>query len=202
MAIPGVPNLLRNAPKAIGITLLGNLASAVWNFLFPGPTWGVFKVGTADPAIVVSSVVEQDISAESRASDYIIQSGSFTNYNKVQTPNIITIRMTRDGNEASRQEFLQWLDTNIAATSLFDVLSPEFRYPNVTLVGYRMSRSARSGAAMIVADCLFQAIRERPGIFSSTIIADPGNQPSTPTVRVYPAPPDKPLDVGGPIIWQ
>jgi len=202
MAIPGVPSLLRNAPKAIGITLLGNAASALWNYLFPGPTWGVFNVGTSDPAIVVSSVVEQDISAESRASDFIIQSGSFTNYNKVQTPNIITIRMTKDGNESSRQEFLQWLDFNIAATSLFDVLSPEFRYPNVTLIGYRMSRSARSGAAMIVADCLFQQIREKQVLFTSSTIADPGNQPSSPTVRVYPAPPDKPLEIGGPITWQ
>lgn len=202
MAIPGVPNLLKNAPKAIGITLLGNVASALWNYLFPGPTWGVFNVGTSDPAIIVSSVVEQDISAESRASDFIIQSGSFTNYNKVQTPNIITIRMTKDGNETSRQEFLQWLDLNIADTSLFDVLSPEFRYPNVTLIGYRMGRSARSGAAMIVADCLFQQIREKPVLFSSSTIADPGNQPSAPTVRVYPAPPDKPLDIGGPIAWQ
>lgn len=202
MALFGVPNLLRNAPKAIGLSLLGNAVSSIWNFLFPGPTWGVFNVGTSDPAIVVSSIVEQDISAESRASDFIIQSGSFTNYNKVQTPNIITIRMTKDGNESSRQEFLQWLNDNIAATTLFDVLSPEFRYPNVTLIGYRMGRSARSGAAMIVADCLFQQIREKQVIFSSTNIADPGNQPSPPTVRVYPAPPDKPLDIGGPISWQ
>lgn len=202
MALFGVPNLLKNAPKAIGLSLLGNAVTSLWNFLFPGPTWGVFNVGTSDPAIVVSSIVEQDISAESRASDFIIQSGSFTNYNKVQTPNIITIRMTKDGNESSRQEFLQWLNDNIAATTLFDVLSPEFRYPNVTLIGYRMGRSARSGAAMIVADCLFQQIREKQVIFSSTNIADPGNQPSPPTVRVYPAPPDKPLDIGGPISWQ
>lgn len=202
MAIFGIPNLLKSAPKAIGITLLGNLATGLWNFLFPGPTWGVFKVGTTEVAIQVSSVVEQDISAESRASDYIIQSGSFTNYNKVQTPNIITIRMTKDGNEASRQELLQWLEVNIADTSLFDVLAPEFRYANMTLVGYRMGRSASSGAAMIVVDCLFQQIRERPAKFSSTTVADPGNQPSTPTVRVYPAPPDKPIDVGGPITWQ
>ncbi|MNO44421.1 hypothetical protein D3C76_346640 [compost metagenome] len=202
MAIPGIPNLLRNAPKAIGITLLGNIASNLWNFLFPGPTWGVFNVGTTTPAIEVSSVVTQDLSAESQVSDYIIQSGSFTSYNKVRLPNIVAITLTKDGNEISRQEMLQWLDINYAATTVFDILSPEFRYPNMTLVAYRLSRSARSGAAMIYADCLFQEVRERPVAFSSTTIADPGNQPTSPTVRVYPAPPDKPLDVGGPIAWQ
>lgn len=202
MAIPGIPNLLKNAPKAIGITLLGNLASKLWDLLFPGPTWGVFKVGTTDVAIEVSSIAEQDISAESRASDYIIQSGSFTNYNKVQMPNIATIRMTKDGNESSRLQLLYWLDQNIAQTSLFDILSPEFRYSNMTLVGYRMSRSAKSGAAIIIADCLFQQVREKQVTFSSGTIAAPENQPTSPTVRVYAIPPDKPLEVGGPVSWR
>lgn len=202
MSIPGVPNLLKNAPKAIGITLLGNLVNQVWDFLFPAPTWGVFNVGTTDIAIAVSAIIEQDVSAEARVSDYIIQSGSFTSYNKVRNPDIITIRMTKDGGDVSRQELLAWLDKNTTDTSLFDILSPEWRYPNVTLVAYRLSRSARSGAAMIVADCLFQQVREKPVVFTSTTIPDPENQPETPAVRVYPAPPDKPITVGGPVSWQ
>lgn len=199
-SIPGVPNLLKNAPKAIGLTLLGNAASALWNFLFPGPTWGVFDVGTTDRSVAVSSVSEIDISAESRVSDYPIQTGSFTTYNKVKLPNIVTIRMTKDGQEISRAELLSWLDLHVNAQTLFDVLTPEWRYPSMTLVGYRMNRSARSGAAMIIADCLFQQVRELPAAYSVATIEEPENQPSTPTARAYPAPPDKPLDVGGPIL--
>lgn len=201
-SFPGAPNLLKNAPKAIGLTLLGNGISKLWNYLFPGPTWGVFNVGTTDPAIEVSSVVEIDISAESRTSNYIIQSGSFTNYNKVQMPYITTIRMTKDGSETDRLQLQYWLDANVRDVTLFDVLTPEWRFPNMTLVGYRLSRSARSGAAMIIADCLFEEIRQKPAVYSSSSIEDPENQPQTPTARVYAAPPDKPLDVGGPVAWQ
>lgn len=200
MAIPGVPNLLKNAPKAIGITLLGNLATKLWDYLFPGPTWGVFKVGTTDVAIEVSSIIEQDVSAEARASDYIIQTGSFTNYNKVRQPDIITIRMTKDGGDVSRLQLLYWLNQHVTETSLFDILSPEWRYPNMTLVGYRLGRSARSGAAMIVADCLFQQIREKPAVFSITNIAEPENQPSTPTARVNPIA-GEPNSAGGDVAW-
>jgi hypothetical protein len=57
-SIPGVPNLLRNTPRAIVITLIGNAINSLWNFLFPGPQWGVFLPGSADPAVAVSSVVE------------------------------------------------------------------------------------------------------------------------------------------------
>lgn len=202
MAIPGIPSLLKNAPKAIGITLLGNLANKVWNFLFPGPTWGVFKVGTNDIAIEVSSVGELDAAAEALVSDYPIQTGSFTTYNKVRRPDIITIRLTKDGGDDNRLQLLNWLNQNMTDTSLYDILSPEWRYPSMTLIGYRLSRSARSGAAMIIADCLFQQVRENPPVYSSSTIADPENQSETPTARVYPAPPDKPIEVGGPTVWQ
>uniref|UniRef100_A0AAU6W2U9 Phage tail protein n=4 Tax=unclassified bacterial viruses TaxID=12333 RepID=A0AAU6W2U9_9VIRU len=169
----GVPNLLKTAKKAITLTLLGNGLSALKSFLFPGATWGVFDVGTANRAVDVSNVMEVDISAESHTSDYIIQSGSFTSYNKVQMPLITTIRMTKDGGEESRQLMLAWLEKNVSDTSLFDVLTPEYRYASMTLVGYRMSRSARSGAAMIVADCLFQEVRQRAATYINSNASQP-----------------------------
>lgn len=200
MAIPGVPNLLKNAPKAIGITLLGNLATKLWDYLFPGPTWGVFNVGTSDPSIEVSSVLEFDVAAEARVSDYFIQTGSFTSYNKVRMPDIVPIRLVKDGNETSRLQLLYWLNDNLTKTTLFDILSPEWRHPSMTLVGYRISRTARSGAAMITADCLFQQIREKSVVFSSTTIADPKNQPATPTARVN-LQAGEPTSAGGDVAW-
>ena len=200
MAIFGMPNLLNNLPKAAGITLLGNLATDLVGLLFPGPNWGVYKVGTSTRAVEVSSVVEQDISAEARTSDYIIQTGSFTTYNKVRLPDVIPIRMTKDGSETSRLQLLDWLNQNLTDTTLFDILSPETRYSNATLVGFRISRSARSGAAMIVADCLFQQVREKPAVFSSSQIAEPENKPASPAARVY-AVPDDPRVTGSVVSW-
>lgn len=202
MAIAGVPSLLKNAPKAIGITLLGNLVSGLWNYLFPGATWGIFVVGTTDAAVEVSSVYGIDISGEARNSNYIIQSGSFTNYNKVQMPNVTAVRITKDGGEAERSQLLKWLDQNVKDTALFDVLTPEFRYSSMTLAGYRMGRSAQTGAAMIIVDCLFEEIRIKPAVYSSNTIEKPEDQPTTPTARVFAAPPDKPIEVGGPIAWR
>lgn len=200
MAIPGVPNLLKNAPSAIGITLLGNLAGKLWNYLFPGPTWGVFNVGTNDVAIEVSNVAEFSITSESRVSDYPIQTGSFTSYNKVKMPDIVPIRLTKDGGENDRLQLLYWLNQNVSATSLFDLLSPEWRYPSMTLVGYRIDRTSRSGAAMIVADCLFQQIRQNPAVYSSSTIADPQDQPATPTSRTN-ALAGEPNSAGGDVAW-
>lgn len=200
-SIPGVPNLLRNAPRAIGITILGNAVNALWNFLFPGPQWGIFLPGSADRAIEVSSVVELAVAASARASDYPIQSGSFINYNKVRLPDVFGVRITLDLGDQDKAFLMSWLDTNTTEPSLFDIVCPERRWANSTLTDYRINRSASSGASMLVVDCLFQQIRELPATYSRQNIASPENEPSTPTARVNPQPVE-PNSAGGAVSWQ
>ncbi|AVQ10320.1 hypothetical protein [Myoviridae environmental samples] len=197
----GAPNLLNGIIKRTAITLLGNVVSSVWDFLFPGAVWGVFNSGSTSRAIELSSVVEVDVSADSRVSDYPVQTGSFVSYNKVANPNFITLRVTKDGSETSRVELLQWLEENKKDTTLFDILTPESRYSSMTLVGYRLSRSARSGAAMIVADTLWQEVRQIEAQYSTTRIQDDQDQPTTPTARVNPIG-SAPNSAGGPVSWQ
>lgn len=196
----GAPNLLNGVAGRTGVTLLAMGLSKLWDMLFPGATWGVYKVGTNDVAIEVSSVVDLDLSADSRVSDYIIETGSFASYNKVANPDIISIRMTKDGSDTDRLQLLYWLNQHKKEESLFDILTPEWRHPSMTLIAYRVRRSARSGAAMIVADCLFQEIREKPAIYSTSKIEDPENQPETPTARANPLA-GEPNSAGGDVAW-
>jgi len=184
----GIPNLLRKAPGAIAITLLGNSVSRLMDFLFPAPTWGVYRPGTTTPAFEVSSVAELDLGGETALSDYPIETGSFTTYNKVLMPNVFSIRLTRDGSENQRAAFLNWLQAVLQSLDLFDVLCPERTYRNVTLKSYRITRTSESGAAMIVADCIFQEVRQIPALYGTSQISAPANQPPTPTVRVSPVP--------------
>lgn len=184
----GIPQLLNKAPKAIAFTLLGNLANTIVDFLFPAPTWGIYKKGTTTPAFDVSSVAELSIGGESNVSDYPIEDGTFTTYNKVLMPNIFPIVMTRDGSQAERTAFLNWLQVTVGSFELFDVLCPERTYRNVTLKSYRISRSSSSGAAMIIANCIFQEIRQIPAVYSSSSTPNPENQPATPTARTHPVP--------------
>ena len=197
----GAPNLLNGLGKRTAITLLGNAVSALWDFLFPGAVWGIFETGSTTRAIELSSVVEVDLSADSRVSDYPIQTGSFVSYNKVANPNFITLRVTKDGSESSRSELLQWLDANKKDVTLFDILTPESRYSSMTLVSYRISRSARSGAAMLTVDTLWQEVRQIEAQYSTTRIESAEDQPTTPTARVNPIG-TAPNSAGGPVSWQ
>lgn len=184
----GAPNLL-NGPAASPVpSLIGNAIFSAVAAFYPPPNWGVFKVGTTEPAFPVSSVLELDIGGESVISNYPIEDGSFTTYNKVVMPDTFPIRLIRDGAEPIRAEFLKWLQNAKNSLDLYDVLCPENAYPNVTLVSYRVTRTSESGAALILADCLFQQVRQIPAAYTRTAIPLPENQPSTPTTRVSPVP--------------
>lgn len=184
----GLPKLLTPSPRAIVLTLLGNTANRLMDFLFPAPTWGVYKTGTTQLAFDVSSVFDLGISGSSVISNYPIEEGTFTSYNKVVNPNTYPIRLARDGSQSQRTAFLNWLENSKNSFDLFDVLCPERTYKNVTLESYRIIRTSESGAAMILADCLFQEIRQIPAAYTTTGVPAPENQPATPTVRVNPIP--------------
>lgn len=182
----GIPKLLNKPPTAQDFSLLGNLVNSIINLRFPAPNWGVFLPGTTTKAFDVSSVVELDIGGESAVSDYPLENGTFASYNKVIMPNVFMVRMTRDGSETQRAAFLNWLEINRGALSLFDILCPEAIYPSATLKSYRITRNSSSGAAMVIADCVFQEVRQIQAVYSSSSITSPANRPSTPAARVNP----------------
>lgn len=182
--IPGVPNLLKGAPKAAVGGLIAGAVSKLWNFLFPGPQWGIFDVEGKKAAIEVSSVSEFSIHKESVLSDYKIETGSFVSYNKVETPHQIGIRITQDGDDLAKNQLLAWLQGNVTKPTLFGIVIPEVRYIDMTLVGYTIVRNAQSGASMLIADCIFQRVRQQPAQYTGGNVASPENKPTVPTQRV------------------
>lgn len=196
----GMPKLLNGAVTAIGLSLIGAGINKLWDKLFPGKKWGIFMSGTTETAVEVASVFSIGISAEARVSDYPIQTGSFTTYNKMRLPNLFSVRITQDGNDTKKAMFLAWLEFNAGEATYFDVVTPDNRWPKSTLVSYRIEQSARSGATMLMADCIFQQVRELPAKFSSSNIADAENMPKAPTSRVN-LQAGEPNSAGGNVSW-
>lgn len=184
----GVPNLLKGAVKATVATLLSNTLGKLYDFFVVPPKWGIYLPGSSTKAIEVASVVAMDIAGSADVSDYPIEQGSFVSYNKVILPDVFQFRIAQDGQEASRTYFLDWLQRAKNGLDVFDVVCPEFVYPNATLIRYTIRRTAESGASMVTADCVFQQVREKPAKYSSSQTEKPENKESTPVVQVNPVP--------------
>ncbi|MGL5220143.1 MAG: hypothetical protein ACRC8G_11880, partial [Plesiomonas shigelloides] len=147
----------------------------------------------------VTSVIGVNLRREAALSDYRLESGSFATFNKVQRPMDIPIRITKEGNELERWDLLIWLEAEVGNASVFDIVTPEYRYPSMTLTGYGIQREASSGAGLIVADCIFQEVRETvPTYTNSTKAAQ--DAPTTPTSRTQTAAAPTNADAG--VTWR
>jgi hypothetical protein len=192
--ITGIPALY--FPKSfsnVGVSMLSAAEGQIWNALTSADKWGVYQAGTSNLAVQVDSVVELGQMKGSVISDYILETGSFSSFNKVQKSREIMLALSSAGTESQRSQFVAWLENEVIATDLFDIAMPEFTYINMTLMDYRLRRDSRSGASMIVAQCVFKEIRQTTSQYSNSQIADttnaqnPDDQPPTPTAKAQPS---------------
>lgn len=116
--------------------------------------------GTLRPAVEIDSMIALDNQTRSQVSDFRVEDGGFNSYNKVQMPAQIVAVISRGGDRSKRQALLAWLNDNVESTTIYDVVTPEKVYKNMTLEGFEISRNAENGgASLIVAHCVFRAIR-------------------------------------------
>ena len=190
----GIPNLLNGQNLAANsrTILLSQAEGAIFDLISANPTWGVFVPGSTTPAVDVDSVIESDTRRDNPVSDYVIETGSFSSYNKVRRPGVTTIRLSKGGTIDARNAFLSWLEQAVNSITVYDIYWPEGAYQNYTLSAYRVTRSAHNGAAIIYADCVFIKIRESAALYynsgkpstDTTNAASPDDLPVQPTQRV------------------
>ena len=162
---PGIPDVRRSAigivsrvsPKLLGAITRYDMFGLV-DGLF-GPKWGIYdKQGK--PILDVDSVVMFDYRGEHRISEYPVEMGSFSSYNKVAYPYDIRMVVACTGyGKQKRDRFLQQLDLLQQTTELYDIATPDFTYTNVNLTRYDYRRTSREGVTLLLVDLHWQEVR-------------------------------------------
>lgn len=183
--LPGVPALPRSnlAPVLEQIALATPaIQSLLWQSTASAPTWGIFD---SDNNLVLKpdSIVDFDYRNESAVSDFPVQEGSFANYNKVNNPYEISLRLAIGRNIGERATFLAQLDKISLSLDLYTILTLERTYRNVNITRYEVTR--RGGAAaffLTEVDIYFREIRQVSAQYvnidsSTSGASQPGDQP-------------------------
>jgi len=122
--------------------------------------WGLYFSNSGQAAITAESVIKLGYSQDWSISDYPLEQGAFESYNKVQEPFKATIRFAQGGTVIDRQAFLNILDTNANALTLYDLVMPDSIYQNVNITNYSFERTANQGLVLIQADVRVEEVRE------------------------------------------
>lgn len=163
--------------------------------------------------VYIDSVMQLGVNKGSELSNYRLETGSFTTFNKVEKPRQIKIRLIKGGREEERQLFLLWLEKRskgysterqrikkttptysfkLLQNNTFDIYMPEVNYTNMTLVDYTVSREVANGAYIIIADCTFQEVREISFQYKNSKTSNAkksSDQPTADTISVLANPP-------------
>ncbi|UMM08414.1 hypothetical protein MKW11_14695 [Gluconobacter frateurii] len=190
----GVPALLG---QSIGAGVDASASTALagviqsWTINQAAKKWGIFNASNKN---VLSAAHVHGIEYESSyaVSDAPLEDGAFTSYNKVKAPYNARVTLICDGSETGssgllssltnlisgltgsagvsvRQDFLSTLESIVADTNLYHVVTPERTYINANIVGYRWRRTSENGLTMLVAEVALQEIRKTAvSTFTST----------------------------------
>lgn len=196
---PGVPRVFRRegSPPApfvqplAGDALGGTQAARV--------TWGIFTRAGA-LALQPDNIIVVEPSREFRISDYPVEEGAFRTYNKVATPGVERVTLTKGGDVATRTAFLAAVEAMLESTDLYTVVTPEAAYTNRNLVRRDMRRAAESGAGLLVIELEMMEVRvsAASAFTSANAAVDPGTAPRSASganrVNVGPVQPQTPDD--------
>ena len=119
-----------------------------------GAQWGIFQNGV--PVVVADSVADMSYRQEWTMSDYATEQGAFQSFDKVQLPFDARVRFNA-GSAAARSALLGSIAEIAGTTNLYDVVTPDAVYNDVSISHYDYRRTARSGLGLLSVDvwCLW-----------------------------------------------
>lgn len=185
-ALPGLPSLPGNLESLFGNVSLLTSDSVGNSFGGATPQWGIFLNG--EPVVLCDNVVSFDYKQDFAISNYPIEQGAFSSYNKVQKPFEVKFRFSTGGSQSDRQNFLNSIDAIIADVNLYDVVTPEKTYTSVNLVHQDYRRTATDGAGLISVDVWCEQVRASAQTQSSSVAgasSGSGGAGATPGTNVF-----------------
>lgn len=139
--------------------------------------WGIFgPLPSNAHAVIADSVVKFEFMQDWKIMDYPVEHGSFTSYNKVQTPFTARLVLAKSGTLETVTAFLTNLQKIADDLNLYSVSTPQYVYKNVNITHIDWSQEASRGAYLLQTAVWLQQIRDTPKS-AQVIVTDPA-QPS------------------------
>jgi hypothetical protein len=125
-----------------------------------------------------------------RIANYPMEQGAFQSYNKVQTPFNVRVTLNKGGTDEDRTNFLQQATLVAGSFDLFNVVTPEYVYTNVSIESYDYQRTNTQGAKLLSIDFdLIEVRLANQATFTNTATASGANPVNNGIVQTQPATP-------------
>jgi len=160
--VAGVPALLRGGAAILDTLTFGKIGfgKALDDIIGADPSkWGVFDE-QGQPIADYDSVFTVDYTNAAKISNFPVEDGGFTSYNKVATPYDIEVVLNCGGSDARRSTCLTALQLARDSIDLYSIFTPLDTILNANCVNLSYRHSATEGATILTAHMQFQEVRK------------------------------------------
>ncbi len=114
---------------------------------FGARSWTIWDE-RGNTAIAFTSFFDIDVRNEGQSLSYPIEEGSFSSYNKVESPLDIRVTLGFQGTESEFEYVIYRLNEYKKGASILDIVTPSTVYDYMTLesYSYKRTQNGRSGA--------------------------------------------------------
>lgn len=184
--VPGVPAILRDLTIP-SVSELANLGlGALTALVFGVPRWGLYDQD-GQPVVQFDTFLGIRFRDGSRISSFPVEQGTFSSFNKVDTPYDAALQFAHSGDMASRAALLDKLKELKSSVGLFSVVTPEKSYPFANVVAYAYERSPRTGPSQLIVELYVEEVRQTAvADFGTTAEPDGANEQSNGQVQTFP----------------
>jgi hypothetical protein len=153
-ALDGLPALAEPIAAFAGALMTEDAVS--YSSLGYAPQWGIFLDGA--PVVTADCVVEVSYKQEWVLSDYPVEEGAFSSYDKVYTPYDVRVKYAAGGSEANRAALLASIKSIASDYNFYDVAMPEATFVSCNIIHWDFRRTSKNGLGLVQVDVWLEQV--------------------------------------------
>lgn len=176
----GVPQVPRNPAQAFSdlTALATQQQGTLWQSAQSPAVWGLFDQD-GNAVLEADSITAFDNNNNWDIPTFPIQGGKLATFNKVLLPFDVTMKFRVTGTVSERNGFLIELDAIADDLNLYNVVTPEWNYLNVNVIGYGNPRPSAEMANAIEVPVYLRQIIPGSAQYSTTQSNTTNAQPAS-----------------------
>lgn len=160
--VAGVPALLRGGAKILDTATFNTIGfgNALGDIIGTDPSkWGIFD-SSGNAIANFDSIYTFDYDNNAKISNFPVEDGGFTSYNKVATPYDVEVVLNCGGSEDRRAACLSALQKARDSLNLYSIYTPLTTVANANCVNLSYRHTATEGATILTAKLQFEEVRK------------------------------------------
>ena len=133
-----------------------------------GEMWTILDENSL-PVLEFTSFISLDAGNASKITDYPVEAGSFATYNKIVTPNELTVTLAIQGDSYKLQNAIDILNTLCNEAQIVNIVSPYTYYKGYSLESFDYSFNQTDGVGILITPLNFKEIRQVQAAYTNSI---------------------------------